>query len=336
MAATFFAEGLVTMLRAGIVGCGAVTEIYHATAAQHCPQLTLAALVDADLGRARSLADGRGVALALDDYRELPGKIDVALIATSNTSHAEIACFLLERGIHVLCEKPLAPTADEARKMIAVAERHGTRLMAAHSRRFNPNLELCRELVAHGYVGELQTVVAALGGSYGSWPSHTDFRRQRGGGGGVLLDLGIHLIDLALSLGGGNADVASYEASDVLGWGVENDVDLLLDLAGGARARLSCSYVVGLQRIVRITGSAGWIETSVDGAPDVKFFSRRARLCQRVGAQRLLVPEADPYRRQIAHFVDAIVNDRPFAVPSEQVVAGLEIVHRCNEFARAA
>lgn len=326
----------MTKLRAGIVGCGAVTDIHHAAAFRRCPDITLSALVDSDLSRARALAERHGgTARSLTDYRELPGTVDMALVATSNATHADIACFLLDHGIHVLCEKPLAPRVAEAKRMAASADRSGARLMAAHSRRFNPNIELCRSLAVRGLVGDIETVSAALSGSHGNWPSRTDFRRERVGG-GVLLDLGVHLIDFAVSLGVGSPRVVAYEATDALGWGVENDVDLVLALGAGTRAMLSCSYTVGLKRILRIQGSAGWIETSVDGAPDVMLSSRKARICKRLGAQRLQVHEADPYQRQLDHFARAILDKRPFAVPLEQVIAGLEVIEQCNQLARAA
>lgn len=325
----------MSTLRAGIVGCGAVTELHHVAAIRQCPDLSLTAVVDADAARARQFAERHGASTSLADYRELAGKIDVALVATSNVSHAEIACFLLDHGIHVLCEKPLAPSVADAKKMAAAADRSGARLMAAHSRRFNPNVELCCDLVSRGFVGKLETVSAALSGSYGAWPSRTDFRRQRVGG-GVLLDLGVHLIDFALSLGTGPARVVSCVASDALGWGVENDVDLTLELAGGGRAMLSCSYALGLRRSIRIDGDGGWIETPLDGAPYVMFFGERSRVCERLGAQRLLVPEADPYQRQIDHFARAVIEQRPFAVPLDQVIAGLEVIENCAEFGRAA
>jgi predicted dehydrogenase len=105
-----------------------------------------------------------------------------------------------------------------------------------------------------------------------------------------------------------------YEATDTLGWGVENDAEVELELPDGARAKLACSYTHGLNRTVRLRGSAGWIETSIDGAPDVVFFGRDSRLCRRAGAQRIAVPETDPYTRQIAHFVDCLTHDRPFVV----------------------
>ena len=323
-------------LRFGVVGCGAVSEIYHVPAIARCNGATLAALADVAPERAAEVARRFNVSLSVGDHRELVGKVDAVLIATSNTTHADIACHLLDQGIHVLCEKPMATTSADAERMFAAATRGGARLMAGHSRRFNPNLELAKSLVATGRIGKLASVGAALGSPYGSWPTRTDFRRQRAlSGGGVLLDLGIHLIDLAVWLGG-SAKVLRYEASDTLDWGVENDAEVELELPDGARAKLSCSYTHGLNRTVRIRGSAGWIETSIDGAPDVVFFGRDSRLCRRAGAQRIAVPEIDPYTRQIEHFVDCLAHERPFVVTPAQVMNDLEVIERCYAVARAA
>ena len=323
-------------LRIGVVGCGAVSEIYHIPAIVRCPEASLSALVDAVPARAAQLAKRLRVPHAGEDYRELTGKVDAALIATSNTTHADIACGLLESGIHVLCEKPLATTAADAKRMFAATARGGARLMAGHSRRFNPNLQMAKSLITGGAIGELTSISAALGSPYGSWPHRTDFRRQRAlSGGGVLLDLGIHLIDLSIWMAG-VVSLAHYRATDTLDWGVENDAEVELALPYGGAARLTCSYTHGLNRTVRLRGSAGWIETSIDGAPEVVVFAQSGRLCRRAGAQRISVPDVDPYTRQMEHFVDCIVRDKQFLVTPKEVVLGLELIERCYAVVRAA
>jgi predicted dehydrogenase len=209
--------------------------------------------------------------------------------------------------------------------------------MAGHSRRFNPNLELLRQLIGRGHLGDVEQISAALGGRYGAWPQRTDFRRSRSlAGGGVLMDLGIHLIDLALWLVDREASVERYEASDVLSWGVESDAEVTLRFDGGAHALLACSYTHGLNRTLRVRGSHGWAETSVDGLPTVTFFSRRARVCQQRGAQSFMIPEADPYVRQLNHFVAAIIDEQPFSVDLDHVVAGLRVIQECYRVAQAA
>src|SRR5438046_1314561 len=95
-------------LRIAVVGAGAVSEIYHLPALKRSRRAVLAAIVDADPARAAAVARRFGVATALRDPYELPGKVDAAIVATPNALHADIACMLLGEGIHVLCEKPLA------------------------------------------------------------------------------------------------------------------------------------------------------------------------------------------------------------------------------------
>jgi predicted dehydrogenase len=327
----------VTALRVAVIGCGAVSEIYHLPALRRCSRGQLTAVVDADATRAANVARRHGAPLAMTDFRELPGKVDAAVIATPNTSHADIACFLLDHDVHVLCEKPLATTLADAQRMARASRRGSARLMAGQCRRFNPNAELVRELIARGHLGTVTQISAALGGRYGQWPQRTDFRRIRAlSGGGVLLDLGIHLIDLALWLAGEEARVVRYESTDTMNWGVENDAEVTLEFAGGGRALLACSYTHGLNRTLRVEGTRGWAETSVDGFPAVTFFSEQSRLCQQAGAQHLLVPEADVYGSQMDHFVGAVLDGSPFAVDLDQVLAGVRLVEECYRVARAA
>lgn len=327
----------MSKLRLGVIGCGAVSEIFHLPAIRQCRWAQLTAVVDADAAHAADIARRYGATMAVTDYRELAGKIDAALVATPNGSHAEISCFLLEHGIHVLCEKPVATTLADAERMAALSRRGPARLMAGHSRRFNPNLELLRQMVERGHLGDIAQVSAALGGRYGAWPQRTDFRRSRSlAGGGVLMDLGIHLIDLALWLVGREATVERYDASDVMGWGVESDAEVTLRFAGGAKALLACSFTHGLNRTLRIQGSHGWAETSIDGDPIVTFSSRRARICRQAGAQQLMVPEAEVYERQLDHFVSSVVAERPFSVDLDHVVAGLRVIQECYRVAQAA
>jgi len=327
----------MTPLRMAVIGCGAVAEIYHLPAIRRSSRAQLTAVVDADAERAAAVARRHGAALGLTDYRELPGKVDAALVATPNASHAEIACFLLDANVHVLCEKPIATTLIDAQRMASASARGRARLMVGQSRRFNPNAELVRQLVARGHLGSLKQISAALGGRYGAWPTRTDFRRDRAlAGGGVLVDLGIHLIDLALWIAGEHATVADYEATDTLDWGVENDAEVTLRFAGGGRALLACSYTHGLNRTLRVEGDRGWAETSVDGVPFVTFYGARSRMCAAGGAPRFLVPEVDCYGRQMEHFLEAISEDRPFVVDLDQVVAGVALIEQCYRVARAA
>ena len=107
-------------IKLGIIGCGAITERGYLPAVRLLSNTVLTHLVDLDLERAASLAKHFGIPSFVDDYRQLYGKVDAVVVATPPNSHAPISIDCLNHGLHVLCEKPLAPSIDEAEQMIKV------------------------------------------------------------------------------------------------------------------------------------------------------------------------------------------------------------------------
>src|SRR5918997_1648815 len=99
-----------TKIRVGVVGCGAVTERYHLPALLASADVTVVALVDPVIERARALAPRLGGPLVVANHLEVAGKVDLAIVATPNAYHEQIVVDLLDRWIHVLVEKPMART----------------------------------------------------------------------------------------------------------------------------------------------------------------------------------------------------------------------------------
>src|SRR5687768_3065184 len=112
-------------LRLGVVGCGAVAELYHLPALLASTEVELVAFVDPDLARARRLADRAPGAEALTDVDQLAGRVDAVLVATPNAWHAPLGAPLLAAGVHVLVEKPMARTAAECDELLAAARAGG-------------------------------------------------------------------------------------------------------------------------------------------------------------------------------------------------------------------
>ncbi len=322
-------------LRIAMVGCGRVAVRFHLPALASSAYATLAAVVDADPLWASEVGRRFGAGSVLTDYRDLRGRVDAAVVATPNHTHAEISAWLLAQGISVLCEKPMACTAEQARAMIA-AERGGGRLTVAHNCRFTPNMQEAKRLVDQGHLGVLQEMSGALGAPRGTWRARTDFRERPDlAGGGVLIDLGVHLIDLSCWLFGNSVSALSYAASDQAGIGVETEAEVALGFAGGGQALLSCSAIRTLDRVVRLRGSEGWLAAPVEGA-EIAFSFRGARACRVDGAQRLLLEPRDGFQAQIDHFSDAVLHDRPFLVSVDDALRTVELVERCYGEAKAA
>jgi predicted dehydrogenase len=327
----------MSTLRFGLVGCGAISTIFQIPALQRVRRAQLIAVADLDANWAKTVAGKFGVPESYGDYRELVGRVDAVLIATPNTTHADIACFLLEKGIHVLCEKPLATCSADVERMLTAAHAGGARLMAAHCLRFSPNLAKLRELVQAGMVGELQSISAAIGGVYDGGPQRTDFRKTRSlSGGGVLIDVGIHLIDLALWIAGEPPTAIDYHGSSIAGWEVESDVELTLSFPERASASIAASFSRPMDPSFRVTGSEGWVRASLYNPTTLSFFSESARVCQRSGAQQLVLDGTSMYETQIDHFCEATASGAEFVVRDDEMRAGMRVVEQCYASGGAA
>ncbi len=325
----------MTPLRFGVVGCGAVSTGFHLPALRRCTAAKLVAVIDIDLGWARRVADRFGAPEAYGDFRQLIGQVDAVLVATPHATHADITCALLDAGIHVLCEKPIATTRADAERMFAASARSGARLMAGYTYRFSPSLAMLKQLVVAGWLGCLTEISGGFGRPYELGGHRTDFRRQRRlSGGGVLIDQGIHLIDLAIWLAGEVPCAVAYDGYAALGWGVEHDADVVLHFPAMGRATLSSSVTHSLSNSLFVRGRSGWARAPLRGPMTLDLFCEQARVCKRAGMQRLEFPDVSMYERQIRHFCDAIRTGEGFVVQSREVLTGMAVIDTCYAMAR--
>jgi len=320
----------MTPLRFGIVGCGAIVTLHQLPALRRCPSLRLVGLVDRDREWAAKVAKRSGVPAAFDDYRQLIGKVDAVLVATPNTTHAAIACELLEHGVHVLCEKPLATTGEEVERMLASAAGGGGRLMTAHCLRFSPQFEMLKAVVDAGWIGPVELVSASIGGPYEGVARRTDFRRERAlSGGGVLMDLGVHVLDLAVWIAAREPAHVEYAGSFASGWEVETDAEVGLRFPGDGHASLQASFSTPLGNSFTVRGARGWARASLYVPTELTVFAEDARICRRAGMQILQLEDRNMYDAQIAHFCRAVATGEPFRVRDAEVRATIGVIDSC-------
>jgi predicted dehydrogenase len=235
-------------LRLGLVGCGKVTERFHLPAALACPEVRLAALVDPDLRRAEALAGLADGASAHQDIGALAGRIDAAVVAAPHHLHADITCALLGQGIHVLVEKPMALDAASCDRMIAAAERHGATLAVGLVRRWYDASRWVKASLDAGDFGSVVSVDVREGAVF-SWQVVSDATFRRAKGGGVLADIGVHVLDL-LAWWLGDPTVVAYR-DDAMG-GVEAECEIELAFPGGASGVVELSRTRTLRNDVVI------------------------------------------------------------------------------------
>jgi predicted dehydrogenase len=192
----------MTKLRVGIVGLGFIGKGKHLPGlAAHSDLCEVVGFCDFELDRAEKAKElyGSADAYTTTDYTQLLAdpSIDVIHVCTWNVSHADITCAALEAGKHVLCEKPMAITGADARRMVETAERTGKKLSVGFQNRFRPENQFLHKAIGEGRLGEIYAAQAHAVRRRGvpTWGVFTDKEKQ---GGGPLIDLGGHAIDLAL------------------------------------------------------------------------------------------------------------------------------------------
>lgn len=184
-------------LRAAIIGLGVGKA--HAKGYLNSPDAQLVALCDANADRLKQSAADWNVSQQYTDYATMLAEVkpDIVSVCLPNALHAKATVAALEAGSHVICEKPMAVSADEARWMVSTAEQAGRHLMVSYNYRYRPDSQWMYRVMQNGRLGNVYHVHAHWRRETGI-PGWGLFGSKDASGGGALIDLGVHVIDLAL------------------------------------------------------------------------------------------------------------------------------------------
>lgn len=329
-------------VRLALVGCGAVSELFYAPALRELERsgrVAVAAVCDPDGGRRDVLRRAFPSALAAADLAEiLELRPDLAVVASPPSLHARQSSELLSSGVAVLSEKPLAVSVTEGEALASKAQSTGLVLAVGHFRRFFPALQVIKSAVTTGALGAPLSFECLEGGPV-MWPatSAAVFQRQTAGG-GVLLDVGVHVLDL------------------VVWWfGEPDEVDYADDAMGGLEANclVRLKYKSGLEGLVRLSrdwylpnryticcekGWIGWRVNQADGVDlglQASDYALNARIHELSPVKGRLQPgePASGYHRafvdQLAHVVEAVKSGSPPAVHAPEALRSLRLIDKC-------
>jgi predicted dehydrogenase len=245
------------MLRFGLIGAGSIAKC-HAEALDSATDAALVAVADTDIATAKAL----GRAHSCPHYRSAKDlvdsvAIDAAIICTPPATHEFIIRRLIEHGVHVLCEKPLALSTASAVSSMRLAESHGCYLAMASKFRFVADVERARDLLLEGVIGEVHVydnVFTSRVDKGQRWNSDPVLS-----GGGVLADNGPHAGDLIRFLIGPVEEVSTVEGARLQGLPVEETVQLSCRAGRGVLGRVLLSWSIHqpLGYFVRVHGSSG-------------------------------------------------------------------------------
>jgi predicted dehydrogenase len=192
-----------TKLRVGIIGVGGIAEGKHMPSLAKIDAVDMVAFCDIIKERAEKGAAKYGVhgAKVYTDYTEMLSKekLDVVHVLTPNISHSEITCAALEAGNHVMCEKPMAKTSAEAMKMLEAAKKSGKKLTIGYQTRQAPEMQYLKKMCDAGELGDIYyaKALAIRRRAVPTWGVFLDEEKQ---GGGPLIDIGTHALDLTMWL----------------------------------------------------------------------------------------------------------------------------------------
>jgi len=266
-------------LRIGVIGAANIARAFCAgVAGSSRVKVTTIASRDAD--KAVRFAREVGVERALGSYEALLADRDIDAIYNPlpNSLHAQWTIKAAAAGKHVLCEKPLAANAAEARAMFAAGARHGVHVVEAYPYRSQPQTLKLKELVDAGAIGKVQLVRASFGITIAD---PANIRWDAGLAGGALMDAGSYPVSLVRLVTGARPvrvqAIAQWGAS-----GVDRTLIASLVFASGAMAQISCSFGTAYHRHALITGDLGSVETTYlnhppMGGPPVLSLWRGAR-----------------------------------------------------------
>ena len=293
------------MLRTAVIGVGHLgrqhARIHANVAAEGLTEFV--SVCDIDQQTAKDIATNNNVEW-ITDWRDLVGKVDAVSLAVPTVSHCEIACGLLEAGIHVLVEKPISRTLEEADKMIAAADKGAALLQVGHAERFNPALVALRPHVRNPVYFEIHRV-----GEFTARSLDID----------VVLDLMIHDLDIVQWLVGEDVEVTELHA---VGIPILTDkvdaANARLEFSTGAVANITASRV-GTEKIRKMRFFQPHDYVAVDYATKRASISSLAPPGADGGwpgvhVKNLDVIDVEPLRAEILAFIEAARDGQPSPV----------------------
>lgn len=328
----------MSKLRIGIIGVGGIAQSRHIPAFQNFGEdCVIAAVSDVNKERAQEVASNHNIEKVFEDYHDMFKHVDAVCICTPNKFHAEITVAALENGVHVLCEKPMALTAEECERMLEASKRTGKVLAIAYHYRFMKNSQAAKKMMADVGTPLVTRVKALRRRKVPGWGVFTNKSLQ---GGGSLIDYGCHLLDLAIWLMGSPKHVEvsgstynnlSKTPNSVNQWGsfdhetfdVDDHVTAYIKFENGASLLLETSWAANIlddEEHVSISGVDGGISVF----PLELYTAKNGML---VNSQAAWIPgEDDPGVTQAGNFIDACLGKAELVVKPEQALQVSQII----------
>lgn len=342
-------------IKIGIIGVGNIAGT-HIQAYLKNPNVELYAFCDINEAQLKKMGEEYGIERLYTDVNEMLAltEIDAVSVCTWNSAHAECAIAALNAGKHVLCEKPMAVNAAQAEEMKAAAEKNGKLLMIGFVRRYGNDCKILKEFIDTDYFGDIYYAKATYlrrNGNPGGW-----FGDKSRSGGGPLIDLGVHVIDLVRYLMGNPKPVSVYGATfqklfdrnnlkdkkayvsvsksynDICD--VEDLATAMIRFDNGAVLSIEASFSLNTKSDegkIELFGTKGGAKLD----PELEMYSEINDYMANVElTTKTALTLEGIFEEEINHFADCIQNGVPCRAPAEDGVTLMSILDAVYESAR--
>ncbi len=313
-------------LRWGVIGCGGIADRRTIPGMMLSKTSVLVAVMDTNFELAKKVQEKYGAKYAFDNYDELLAldEVDAVYIASPVFCHKEQAFAAFKAKKHVLLEKPLGLTADDSLEIIEAAEKAGVKLGTGFMMRFNPFHREIKRIIAEGKIGDIVSMRAQFSCWYPEIPGA--WRQTKAlSGGGALIDLGVHCIDLLLFISGLEAvECTGYASTNTFSYEVDDSASLIIKMSNGANAYVDVNFNVpdaaaksplefyGTRGSIFATGtlsqSAGGGKVDILYAEEADYDAAQNRSL--VKPMKLEVEPVNLYTEEIDAFATAVLEDK--------------------------
>ncbi|MGB8800253.1 MAG: Gfo/Idh/MocA family oxidoreductase [Candidatus Acidiferrales bacterium] len=311
-----------------VIGLGTIAQGFVLPSFAKCKNAKLVAVVSRDKDKAARVAR-RFKASAYYSNDEYPQclanpEVSAVFVATPNGLHESVTVQAAQAGKHVLCEKPLAATAEQATRMVDACRRNRVLLMTAYRKYFEPSTLYLKQLIQSGALGRIDMIHTAFSELYLPGKSLPWLVDSKLAGGGPLMDLGVYCVNTTRWLVKEDPAEVSAQSSarnTVTFWDVEQGISFRMRFPSGLVAQGSASYGAVLSSFIYVQGTKGWASLT----PAFPFDEVR-RLTGKIGERTLDRKFAivDEFGLEIKEFASAIQNRRP--VESDGVQGNRDMV----------
>ncbi|MCM8815303.1 MAG: Gfo/Idh/MocA family oxidoreductase [Candidatus Omnitrophica bacterium] len=343
-------------LKVGIIGAGGISHC-HIDAFRQLPDIEIAAICDTNQEKLAFVAEKFGILKRFVNWEDIVKEpVDIISICSPNAFHAQQAVAALKSGKHVICEKPVATNVEEAEMILETAKQTGNKFMVAFCHRFAPHSQFMKKMVDNGQLGEIYYAKASYLRRRGIPGLGTWFTTKKLAGGGPLIDVGVHILDLVIYLMGcpepelilgvtynkfksqavdggwpplwsrvGDKPIGTFDVED-LGAG-------FIKFNNGATLFLEASWAGNSETGLKIAlfGTKSGVQYSTSLHPPLRIYGELNGV---VTDTTVEFPSVNVYNAEIEHFVNCVKNNtQPITTPQEiiTVIKIIQNIYRSAE-----